>query len=98
MMGSPVFFPLWSALLHPIWFEPIWGQELPKNEFINFRHNCSTPDLIGTTLTAPCLELCSVCHSFYVSSIDLNKCVGYDGKDTLVPKKESVFKGSTDRQ
>ncbi|KAH8908265.1 Cyanovirin-N [Coniochaeta sp. PMI_546] len=67
------------------------GQELPQNESAGFRHNCSTPGLDGTILTAPCKELCSVCHSFYVSSIDLNKCIGYDGGDSLMPKKDGNY-------
>lgn len=64
------------------------GQDMKySNELANFRHNCSTPDLAGTILTSPCRETCSPCFSFYVSAIDLNKCIGYDGQDTLTPKK-----------
>ncbi|OIW31421.1 hypothetical protein CONLIGDRAFT_680120 [Coniochaeta ligniaria NRRL 30616] len=86
---SPIvmLLAIWS-----LYILPVLGQgELPKNEFAHFRHNCSTPDLDGTILTAPCLELCSVCASFYVSSMDLNKCIGYDGKDTLMPKKDGNY-------
>lgn len=78
MSSIAMFLAVWSLLVLPL-----LGQS-------NFRSNCSTPDLTGTVLTAPCEELCSWCSSFYVSSIDLNKCITFDGLDSLIPMPESV--------
>lgn len=81
-----MFVVIWSLLVLPI-----LGQDIGHvNEMSNFRYNCSTPDLAGSILTSPCQDLCSFCSSFYVSSIDLNKCIAYDGEDSLIPKLKSV--------
>jgi hypothetical protein len=77
---------IWSLLVLPI----LGQDDGHANKMANFRHNCSTPDLTGTVLTAPCPDLCSWCSSFYVSSIDLNKCIAYNGEDSLVPMIKSV--------
>jgi len=87
MSSITALLAIWSLLVLPIAAQ----SEGHVNELANFRHNCSTPDLDGSTLTAPCQDLCNWCWSFYVSSIDLNKCIAYNGEDALLPMIESVL-------
>ncbi|KAB5517371.1 hypothetical protein GE09DRAFT_1230990 [Coniochaeta sp. 2T2.1] len=87
----PPFTPLlalWSFLILPILAQDDPGHD---HQLANFRYDCSTPELDGTILTAPCEELCSACLKYYISSIDLNKCVGYDGGDSLVPQLDGNY-------
>jgi hypothetical protein len=88
MPPSTMALVVWSFLVFPMLV--LWGfLVLPiLGQYQNFRHNCSTPELSGTILTAPCREMCSHCRSFYVSSIGLDDCLGYDGQDQLVPQKQ----------
>ncbi|KAB5528813.1 hypothetical protein GE09DRAFT_1194080 [Coniochaeta sp. 2T2.1] len=81
-------FAVWSFLVLPILAQDDPGHD---HQLSNFRYECSTPELDGTILTAPCEELCSACLKYYISSVDLNKCVGYDGGDALMPQLDGNY-------
>ena len=92
MSPFTILFLIWSLFVLRIAAQGDPNDPGRVHQFRNFRSDCSTPELDGTILTSTCEQLCSWCLTYFISSIDLNKCVGYDGWDSLIPQKEQVIR------